>query len=74
MVDGGPGNIIGIEVKGTKTTSEKDFKGLIALSEDVPLKMKIVVCLCERPRKTEDGVEVLPVELFFSRLWKKEFF
>jgi hypothetical protein len=54
--------------------SKKDFKGLLALEEDVKLKKKIVVCNAESPRKTEDGVEVLPLEVFLKKLWAGEIF
>lgn len=62
-------NIVAIEVKAGANPSKKDFKGLLALEDDVTLKRKIVVCAADTPRKTADGIELLPIEEFLKRLW-----
>ncbi|MEN0060472.1 MAG: DUF4143 domain-containing protein [Bdellovibrio sp.] len=62
-------DIVAIEVKGSVNPSGKDFKGLFALEEDVKLTRKIVVCMADTPRKTEEGVEILPLEVFLKKLW-----
>ena len=62
-------NIVAIEVKAGANPSKKDFKGLLALEEEVALKRKIVVCTADTPRKTADGVELLPIEEFLKKLW-----
>jgi predicted AAA+ superfamily ATPase len=62
-------DIVAIEVKGSTNPSTKDFKGLKALNEEFKLSKKIVVCLAETPRKTEEGIEILPLEVFLNRLW-----
>ena len=33
---------------------------------------RIVVCLEPRPRRTEDGIDILPAEVFVHRLWEGE--
>jgi len=33
---------------------------------------RVVVCLEPRPRRTPDGIEVLPAEPFVRRLWEEE--
>jgi predicted AAA+ superfamily ATPase len=63
---------IGIEVKATAQPSSSDLKGLRALEEDIPLKKKILVCNASLPRKTEDGIEILPIQTFLTDLWKGE--
>jgi len=61
--------VAAIEVKASRTVSPGDLKGLRAFGEDWPRVRKVVVSLEPHPRKTEDGIEVLPVEVFLSRLW-----
>lgn len=67
-------NIVAIEVKSTTQPSKKDFKGLFALEEEFKLKKKIVVCQAENPLLTEEGVEVLPIDVFLKRLWCGDIF
>jgi predicted AAA+ superfamily ATPase len=62
-------NIVAIEVKGGTNPTNKDFKGLFALEEEFPLKRKLIVCNAELPQKTNDGIEILPIEEFLKKLW-----
>jgi predicted AAA+ superfamily ATPase len=63
------GDRIGIEIKGKSLAQEKDAKGLLALSEEVPLQRKIIIANEETPRVLNSGVEVLPIEHFLRELW-----
>ncbi|MEW6278970.1 MAG: hypothetical protein AB1758_10130 [Candidatus Eremiobacterota bacterium] len=36
------------------------------------MKRRVLVCLERHPRRTEDGIEVLPVADFLARLWGDE--
>lgn len=63
------GDQIGIEVKSKSRVSPRDYKGLGALSEEVRLKRKIVVCGEKRPRRTDDGTEIMPPVHFLKQLW-----
>lgn len=63
---------IGVEVKSSANPSNHDYKGLIALEEDLPLKKKIVVCLTDKPRITAQKIEILPLQLFLEMLWHDE--
>lgn len=63
-------DIVGIEVKAGVNPSAKDFKGLKAFEDDHALKRKIVVCTTDTPRKTSDGIEIMPVEEFLKELWE----
>ncbi|OHB79733.1 MAG: hypothetical protein A2Z25_00605 [Planctomycetes bacterium RBG_16_55_9] len=57
-----------IEVKAKETLSSRDFKGLQAIVELEAVHRRITVFLGERPFKTEDGIEVLPVLDFLSEI------
>ena len=63
------GNTVGIEVKSKNRVSPRDYKGLRALGEEVRLKRKIVVCGEKRPRRTDDGMEIMPPAHFLNELW-----
>jgi uncharacterized protein len=67
---------IAIEVKGKKNVQNADLKGLRELEKEHPntnLK-RIVVCLEPAPRKTEDGIMILPYREFLRQLWAQEVF
>ena len=63
------GDEIAIEVKGTENVSEKHLSGLKALSEEMPLKRKIVVSMDSAPRRI-GTIDVLPVGHFLRELWE----
>jgi predicted AAA+ superfamily ATPase len=64
------GDQVAIEVKAGGRIARRDLKGLLALAEEVPLRRKVVVCGERRPRVTDEGVEVMPVEHFLRELWE----
>ncbi len=57
-----------VEVKAKKTLSSHDFKGLKAIAELKGLRRRLVVFLGERPFRTEDGIEALPIRSFLAEL------
>jgi predicted AAA+ superfamily ATPase len=63
------GGEVGVEVKATRRVSPSDLKGLLALSEEVKLKQKVIVSTEPQARTTDEGVLVLPVNTFFEQLW-----
>ena len=65
---------IAIEVKAKKNIQYRDLKGIGALSEEIKLRQKIVVCQESRIRRTSDGISILPVEDFLKQLWAGELF
>ena len=68
------GDNLAIEVKAGKEVRARDLRGLKALSEEIPLKYKILVSLSERtPRLIEKQFLVLPYKIFLKKLWNKEF-
>jgi predicted AAA+ superfamily ATPase len=60
---------IGIEVKNSSRISKKDTKALLVLDQEIDLKRKIVVCQESARRINDDGVEIMPVEVFLEELW-----
>lgn len=63
------GDAVAIEVKAKSRVSTRDYKGLLALAEEVPLRRKLVVCHEPRRRREDNGVEIVPVREFLSALW-----
>lgn len=64
------GDDVAIEVKASGNVSERDTKGLAALSEEVTCRRKIIVCLESARRRFSDGTEVLPLADFLEELWQ----
>ncbi|MCX6129587.1 MAG: AAA family ATPase [Proteobacteria bacterium] len=64
--------IFAIEVKSTDKVSAKHLKGLKALEEEKICTSYIVVCAEDRPR-LEEGIEVLPWQIFLTQLWQGRF-
>jgi predicted AAA+ superfamily ATPase len=60
---------IAIEAKGSENPSFKEGKGMLALEEELPLRKKMIVCLADKPRLLESGIEILPLRLFLEMLW-----
>jgi predicted AAA+ superfamily ATPase len=56
-----------IEVKSTFQPKPEHFRGLRAFAEEFPHCRKYLVCLCETPYKTEDGIHVVPAGMFLNR-------
>lgn len=67
------GDEMGVEVKASANVTERHLSGLRALREDVTLKHCVVVSLERLPRRTDDEILILPVNMFFERLWNGEF-
>jgi predicted AAA+ superfamily ATPase len=64
------GDDVAVEVKAKRTVTPKDERSLSALAEDLRLKRRIIVCLEERRRRSESGVEIVPAEEFLQELWQ----
>ena len=61
---------LAVEAKSRSNISSHHLKGLRSLAEDHPeVGRRIVVCRESKARKTDDGIEILPVETFIRRLW-----
>jgi predicted AAA+ superfamily ATPase len=59
-----------VEAKsGSKITSDH-LRGLREIIKDHPgIKRRVVVSMENRPRKTEDGIDIMPYPVFIKRLW-----
>ena len=57
-----------IEVKAKEGLSSHDFKGLKAIAALKGVRRRMVVFLGDRPFRTEDGIEALPVRDFLHEL------
>lgn len=63
---------VAIEVKSTDHPVSDHLKGLRAWRAEHPSSRCILVCRCPRPRRTEDGIEILPWRDFLRQLWRDE--
>lgn len=66
------GDRVGIEVKASGRVSPRDYRGLKALTEEVPLARRIVICNERLRRVADDGTEMMRPEQFFAALWAGE--
>jgi hypothetical protein len=61
---------LAIEAKSRATVTWDHLKGLRSLAEDHPrVAGRVVVCREPKARTTEDGIEILPYQVFVDRLW-----
>lgn len=58
-----------IEVKSTNHARSNHLKGLRRFNEEYQVRRSILVSLDSKPRKTEDGIEILPWRTFLEQLW-----
>lgn len=58
------GDHTAIEVKASEMVTERSLKNLRLFSEELPLKRRVVVSLESTPRRTGDGIEILPFRRF----------
>jgi len=59
-----------IEAKASPTVHVDHMKGLREIVRDHPkIKARFVVSLDRKPRRTEDGIQILPYDEFARRLW-----
>lgn len=64
---------VAVEAKAKRQVTNRDLRGLRHLAKDHPeVRKRIVACLEPRPRRTEDGIEILPAADFAARLWSGE--
>jgi predicted AAA+ superfamily ATPase len=60
---------IAVEVKSSQMVTDNHLKGLRAFKEDHPARRFIMVSLDPKPRRTSDGIDILPWGEFLNRLW-----
>lgn len=64
---------IAIETKTTKHYTASDLKGLRALKEEGACQRHMLVCREEYPMMTDDGIEIIPYEIFLDELWSRRY-
>ncbi|MCY4037092.1 MAG: AAA family ATPase [bacterium] len=63
---------LAFEAKATSSITRRHLKGLRTLAEEHPGVRRMAVCLEPRPRRTDDGIDILPAADFAQRLWQGE--
>ena len=64
---------VAVEAKAKRQVTNRDLRGLRHLAKDHPeVRKRLVACLEPSPRRTEDGIEILPAADFAARLWSGE--
>ena len=64
---------LAVEAKASAKITPRHLKGLRSLAKDNPhVARRVVVCLEPRARRTEDGIDLLPVAEFVRRLWRDQ--
>ena len=64
---------LAVEAKASSRITRDHLKGMRTLKEEHPgVQRCIVVSLEPRPRRTDDGIDILPANTFAERLWRRE--
>ncbi len=63
---------LAVEVKSTALASDKHLRGLRAFKEECRARHYLLVSTDPNPRKTTDGIEILPWKIFLDRLWSHQ--
>ncbi len=64
-----------VEAKATNRITSDHLTGIRSLGEEFrKMKRKVVVSCESSPRRTEDGIDILPYQEFAARLWSGELF
>lgn len=66
--------VCAIEVKSCNEVQNRHLKGLRAFGEEYPEVKRICLSHDKTRRKTEDGIEIWPVEEFLAGMWKERYF
>ena len=65
---------VAIETKGKTNLQRRDLNGIRAYRDEHRPSRAIVVCNELAPRRTQDGVSILPLREFLERLWSDRVF
>lgn len=63
------GDRLAVEAKSSHTISDSDLRGLRAIASEAAFQARVLVCKEPFPRKTEDGIYIVPLGEFVRRLW-----
>jgi len=65
---------LAVEVKSASMVGNRHLKGIRAFKEEYTARHYIVVSMDPKPRKTSDGIDILPWDIFLNRLWDNSIF
>ena len=65
---------LAVEVKSASMVGNRHLKGIRAFKEEHAARHYIVVSMDPQPRKTTDGIDILPWNIFLERLWEDSLF
>jgi uncharacterized protein len=60
---------VAIEIKSSPTVRDRHLKGIRAFKEEHLARRYLVVSQDPRPRRTGDGIDILPWRVFLEQLW-----
>ena len=61
---------LAVEAKASTNIGSRQLRGLRSIVRDHPsIERRVIVCLEARPRRTRDGIDILPAEDFVRQLW-----
>lgn len=60
---------LALEFKSAKRVRDHDLRGVRSLLEEYKVRRSIVISREERRRSTQDGIEILPWQIFCEMLW-----
>jgi predicted AAA+ superfamily ATPase len=63
---------VAVEVKSASMVRNKHLKGIRAFKEEYKARQYIVVSMDPKPRKTTDGIDILPWNIFLGYLWDNQ--
>jgi predicted AAA+ superfamily ATPase len=63
---------VAIECKAGSRVHDGDLRGLRALAEERTVGHRLLVSREREPRRTDDGIEIVPWAVFLDRLWAGE--
>jgi hypothetical protein len=66
--------ILTLPVKSASMVGNRHLKGIRAFKEEYTARHDIVVSMDPKPRKTTDGIDILPWDIFLDRLWDGSIF
>lgn len=66
--------VCAIEVKSCNEVQNRHLKGLRAFGEEYPELKRICLSHDKQPRKTDDGIVILPVEEYLAGMWNERYF
>ena len=61
---------LAVEAKAVPVVGAHHLRGLRSLAQEQEVGRRAVVCLESRARRTRDGIDILPWDLFVRRLWE----